>query len=245
MVEEFNENNNSLLGGFDVVAPSLLVGMDPISPPILIPAGGGSFDFTVSVENVSPVMQIFDFWIMADLPNGTPYGPILLRENLSLIPGANISRTMTQQIPAGAPPGDYYYYGIAGDYPDIVMASEGFPFTKEAGVDLGSSYNDWGIYGWEEVTLTQTQNVEQFSIDIRPNPFNPVTQLEFNLPHGSIAEISVYDIHGRQVAVLNEGYLMNGSHTLQWNASDQASGVYLLNFRSAEINATKKLLLLK
>lgn len=245
MVEEFNENNNTLLGGFDVVVPTLLVTMEPQNPPIVIPASGGMFNFTAGVENVSPVIQTFDFWIMTDLPNGMPFGPILLRENISLAAAGSVSRLISQQVPAGAPSGTYYYYGIAGDYPNDIVATEGFNFTKESGSDYGGVYNDWNINGWEETVASGQQIQEDVSIDIRPNPFNPITQVEFTLPQSSVVEIRIYDIHGRQIAVLHDGFLANGFHAITWNGANQASGVYLLNLRTPEGSVTEKLLLLK
>lgn len=223
--------------------PPIEVTMEPQNPPITIPPNGGSFVFNAGLTNLSAATILTDFWIMVNLPNGTPYGPTLLRQDLTLPPGANIFRTLTQQIPAGAPAGNYYYYGIAGIYPDSVTTSDGFNFTKLAGTDGGMSLDDWLIFGWED----QNWEVpEEFSFQGGyPNPFNPVTQIQFNLPNTALVQLKIYDLLGRQVAVLLDRPMNAGYHTVTWDAGNFASGVYFLRFQSGSFTASKKLLLLK
>ncbi len=62
--------------------------------------------------------------------------------------------------------------------------------------------------------------------DNYPNPFNPTTQFRFTLPVESIASLIIYDVLGRQVAVLAGGVLAAGSYSEKWNASYLASGLY-------------------
>lgn len=219
------------------------VTMTPYNPPIVIPAGGGTFEFNAGITNLSAGTLQTDFWIMVDLPNGNPYGPILLREDLSLPAGANITRDLTQQVPSSAPSGTYYYYGIAGIHPDSITASEGFNFTKETGANLSGSYDDWAIFGWDDPNW---EIPEQFSFKgCHPNPFNPLTKVQFDLPQISTVTIRIFDLLGREVAVLHDGMMQPGSHEIYWDASSTASGVYFLHFRSGSFVATEKLLLLK
>lgn len=65
-----------------------------------------------------------------------------------------------------------------------------------------------------------------------PNPFNPSTTVSWELPTGSLVNAVVYDILGRQVAVLVDGWQSAGIHLVQWDASGLASGVYLLSVRA-------------
>lgn len=221
----------------------LEVTMTPYNPPIVIPAGGGTFELTAGITNLSASTLLTDFWIMVDLPNGTPYGPILLREDLPLPAGVNITRDLIQQVPSAAPTGIYYYYGIAGVYPDSITASEGFNFTKEAGTNMGGNYDDWEIFGWDDPVW---EIPEQFSFKgCYPNPFNPLTKVQFDLPQFSPVEIRIFDLLGREVAVLHDGMMPAGSHEIFWDASMTASGVYFLHFRSGNFVTAEKLLLLK
>jgi hypothetical protein len=105
--------------------------MTPINPPIIIPPTGGSFQYTITVSNNGTGSVYFDCWIMLTLPGGTNYGPLVLRSNLYLTAGASISRTLTQTVPANAPPGEYYFQGLIGDYPPYILEQDGFNFTKQ------------------------------------------------------------------------------------------------------------------
>ncbi len=63
-----------------------------------------------------------------------------------------------------------------------------------------------------------------------PNPFNPSTTFTFKLPHNALASLKVYDILGRQMAVLAEGGHSAGPHTVVWNALGLSSGIYFARF---------------
>jgi len=78
-----------------------------------------------------------------------------------------------------------------------------------------------------------------------PNPFNPSTNVSFRLPERSYLEIEVFTILGQRVATLASQEFEAGSHTLQWNASRYASGVYLLRLKSEAHVQTIKMTLIK
>ena len=78
-----------------------------------------------------------------------------------------------------------------------------------------------------------------------PNPFNPSTNLRFSLSIAAHIKLSIYDLTGKQIAVLISGYLPAGNHQLAWNAENQASGVYLLRLESDSETQIKRLTLLK
>ena len=78
-----------------------------------------------------------------------------------------------------------------------------------------------------------------------PNPFNPVTNIIFELPKDSNVLLEIFNIKGQKViSLVNETYEA-GSHTVIWNTSDQSSGVYLMRFDSNDGLEMKKLILLK
>jgi hypothetical protein len=59
-----------------------------------------------------------------------------------------------------------------------------------------------------------------------PNPFNPTTTIEYQLPTRSIVLLTVYDLLGRKIADLASGVQTPGSHSVRWDASSMASGMY-------------------
>ena len=78
-----------------------------------------------------------------------------------------------------------------------------------------------------------------------PNPFNPSTNIKFTLPVQSSVTLEIYDILGRRVTTLVSEELSAGEHIYEWNASRQASGVYLYRLVTSEGNYFKKMTLLK
>jgi hypothetical protein len=78
-----------------------------------------------------------------------------------------------------------------------------------------------------------------------PNPFNPVTNLRFQLPETAPASLRVYDLMGREVAVLASGILAGGEHHLSFDATGLASGVYIARLQSGTYSAATRLLLVK
>lgn len=80
---------------------------------------------------------------------------------------------------------------------------------------------------------------------VYPNPFNPTTNIRFNLPVSEQVNLAVYNNLGQVVATISNGYLNAGEHRVVWNATDFASGVYYLMLRASEGEKVQKLLLIK
>ncbi len=83
-----------------------------------------------------------------------------------------------------------------------------------------------------------------------PNPFNPVTNISFNLPSATQTDLSIYNIKGQLIKTLQHGVLPQGTHNITWdgkNADKQpcASGVYFYKLKTGNKTITRKMLLLK
>ncbi len=104
--------------------------LTPGVPSITIPAAGGSFDFTFTVNNPPSNSFNFDAWTEVALPTGRLITPILLRSSLTIAAGITASRQITQTVPGNAPAGNYIYIGNVGVYPDSVADSDEFGFVK-------------------------------------------------------------------------------------------------------------------
>jgi unsaturated rhamnogalacturonyl hydrolase len=78
-----------------------------------------------------------------------------------------------------------------------------------------------------------------------PNPFNPSTTVEFELPAAGPVKLSVYDLAGQEVAMLIDGRMSSGRHSITFNGRPFASGVYYYRLLSAEGVITRKFTLLK
>ncbi len=78
-----------------------------------------------------------------------------------------------------------------------------------------------------------------------PNPFNPTTRFVVENSEIAWARFSVYDVLGHEVAVLFNGTLTPGTHDISWDASGQASGIYLYVLRSGSHTQTGKMVLMR
>jgi hypothetical protein len=78
-----------------------------------------------------------------------------------------------------------------------------------------------------------------------PNPFNPSTIIEYSIPKSQRVKITVYDLAGKEVAVLENAERTAGSHRIQFDAKLLASGVYYYRMMTDNYSETKKLIILK
>ncbi len=84
-----------------------------------------------------------------------------------------------------------------------------------------------------------------------PNPFNPVTNIRYDVPvETSAAELSIYDVQGRRVLMLREGRMRPGRYTEPWDGRNTegrfvGSGVYFVRLKAGTFDETRKMVLLK
>ena len=78
-----------------------------------------------------------------------------------------------------------------------------------------------------------------------PNPFNPTTEIRYDVAQISYVQIAVYDITGRHVRTLVNEQSTPGQHTVAFDASDQASGLYIYKMTADQFAQTQNMILLK
>jgi hypothetical protein len=78
-----------------------------------------------------------------------------------------------------------------------------------------------------------------------PNPFNPTTRIEFTLPVATAVRIEVFSILGQSVAILVDEAKTAGVHSVEFDASRLASGVYLVRLTTPELTKVRMMNLLK
>lgn len=126
----------------------------------------------------------------------------------------------------------------------------------DAGVDLGFPYKgkapDLGAFESDFVTsVAETTLPDNFKLfQNYPNPFpqsgsafadNPATTIVYEIPVRAHVEIKVFDVLGREVVELVNGYRDAGSHSITWDARSFASGVYYYRLRAGDFIAVRKL----
>jgi hypothetical protein len=78
-----------------------------------------------------------------------------------------------------------------------------------------------------------------------PNPFNPSTTIEYQLPTKGYVTLKIYSVLGQEIATLAEDLADAGYKSVEWNASNVASGVYFYRLEAGSFTSVKKLLLLR
>jgi len=155
-------------------------------------------------------------------------------------------------------------YGYLNDFPDTVWwdvrsLARGFgliyaQLEPMGPVGLAGAIIDSVRYGLivnvpEPIELPRSYILRQNF----PNPFNPTTTVEFELPEAAIVSIRVYDVLGQQVATLTEGRRSAGIHRLVWDArqtagglaSELPSGVYFIRLNTPLGTQVKKAILMR
>jgi hypothetical protein len=82
-------------------------------------------------------------------------------------------------------------------------------------------------------------------IRIIPNPFNPVTKINYALPTAAMVDLKVYNVLGQLITTLVNEEKPAGVYEVDFNAADLPSGVYMYRITAGDYVQTKKMLLLK
>jgi len=82
-------------------------------------------------------------------------------------------------------------------------------------------------------------------LSVSPNPFNSTTFVNFNVQQPSSVSIRAYDLSGRVIATLFDGFVKAGKHSTKWNAADVAAGIYLIKMDASDLNEVQKVILVK
>jgi photosystem II stability/assembly factor-like uncharacterized protein len=98
-------------------------------------------------------------------------------------------------------------------------------------------------------TVTNTDDTEgRYSYQLyqnHPNPFNPTTLITYQIPAPAMVRLAVYDMLGREVALLVNGRKEPGSHSVEFNATGMASGIYLYRMHTGDFVRSKRLVFVK
>jgi subtilisin-like proprotein convertase family protein len=119
-------------------------------------------------------------------------------------------------------------------------------FVDVAAGDVGY-VSGWGIapqYPTGTVINTQTPYTYELAQNY-PNPFNPSTSIKYSVALDNITKLVVYDITGREVSTLINGFKKAGNYEITFDASKLASGVYFYKLESGSYTETKKMMLIK
>ncbi len=97
-----------------------------------------------------------------------------------------------------------------------------------------------GIEQDKNITLTKFGICQNY-----PNPFNPSTNIKFDIPKELNVKITVYNILGKEVAIILNKELRTGSYEVNFDANNLASGIYFYRIQAGDFISVKKMILIK
>jgi len=223
--------------------------------PLIIPPGGGSFEYDISLVSNLLSFTYVDIWTGVLLPNGNMYGPIWFLNNIPITPNTVIDVTdLGQAVPAFAPMGLYTFWLKAGIYLGITFGMDSFIFQViptaaiegDGAVEWTGSGQDRLLASTEKSSDVEQPPAEASLTSVYPNPFNPITTISVSLPEISELSVRVYNVTGQQVAELANGRISAGQHSFTFDGSNLASGLYFVRATvPGKLNAVQKIVLTK
>jgi Secretion system C-terminal sorting domain len=115
--------------------------------------------------------------------------------------------------------------------------------------DINAAINDGFPYIYDiEFQVTNDEYLIENGkgkIENYPNPFNPVTNICFEIGEDSDVLVNIYNLKGQKVAILADSYYEAGRHSLIWDAENYGSGIYFISIKSSSLSEVKKITLIK
>lgn len=135
------------------------------------------------------------------------------------------------------------------EYQDTTVPRTGIVYYRLKQVDVIGSfeYSDTVTVNFlSSITLENPEAPQEFSISNNfPNPFNPSTKINFQIPIQQSLKISLYDINGKLVKEIAAQEFLPGSYQLFLDFTSYSSGIYFVRFETQKNVVTKKITFIK
>ncbi|MBL0062017.1 MAG: T9SS type A sorting domain-containing protein [bacterium] len=135
-------------------------------------------------------------------------------------------------------------YGFCG----ILLSDGGYAFAG-GGLRISNGRQDMLVTKIGAIPLPVTQSVtplpSEFALSNFPNPFNPVTTIQFSMPQAGHATLTLFDVNGRQIETLLNDNLTSGEYHVSFDGANLPSGTYFARVQANTSAATHKIVLLK
>ena len=119
-------------------------------------------------------------------------------------------------------------------------------------VEGTTSYESWiGTIGELLPKINTPSNsvagseIKEYSVTCYPNPFNPSTTLNYQLPVDGMVSLKIYNELGQEIKTLIDEFKSKGNYNINFNASNLSSGIYFYKLQSGDFVSIKKMVLMK
>jgi hypothetical protein len=237
-----------------------------------------AFKYSGTYERVDTLIGGTGYWLKFSAPQTVLIdGDPVLIDSISVIPGWNLIGSISEPVSASTitsdPPGmiTSNFFGYNGSYfsTDTIYPGNGYWIKMQdtgklvlSNITFLANATTSRIHivpiselpplpPGENGEMTDLPNI--YSLDqAYPNPFNPNTTIRYQLPENSNVSLKVYNTLGQHVVTLNDKVESAGFKSVEWNASNVASGVYFYRLEATSVSdpgktfrQVKKLLLVR
>jgi len=203
------------LGGGGTCEQSLAATLDNTTP-----APGETVTFAVTVTNNAASPAPLDLWLDAT-------GPVdrrILLGSGTLPAGATVTRSVRLRIPGAAPSGTYALDLNIGTFPDDVCDTVAFTLDVSAPAVPGGGTEFAALDDFFAASASASAGA---SVGVSPNPFARQATISYEVAASAPVRLAVYDVLGREVAVLVDARQEAGTHGAVFEAAGLAAGTYV------------------
>ena len=187
----------------------------------------------------------FGFWVYSDLSNNYVGGLFTVngtQKEATVLDSLNWTGWKFIKIP---------FRKIIGQQPNGEILFDGL-YIKQSSIGTDSNQVSFAGVQYIDTLSTAVKNGNGNSISDKfelaqnyPNPFNPSTQIKFSIPKSGFVKIEVYNLLGQEVSNLVNREMEAGDHSINFDAQNLSSGVYIYTITVNNLISSKKMILLK
>lgn len=206
----------------------------------LLTGGGYQYLGTATFNVILDPSRKYSFWGYVKTSGGAGSQPI---------PGVTINGTPNNVITASD--GRYVDQVLYGWSGRLTPQKNGYSFSpafKDHSVPVTSGMEGPFFTGYIVSDVNEPiidDNIDYYISNNYPNPFNPTTKIRYYISEPRFVTIKIYDVKGKEIAILVNQEKTAGSYEVDFDASGRSSGIYLCQLLLGNIIETKKMTLIK
>ena len=176
-------------------------------------------------------------------------GVLSVADTTTQVINGEITHTAPKQFQRDTVRWDFFYHSPSTPASDTLYTAGNS--CNGNGTSDGDSWNfgaNFPVVVYSDTTtgVREQTLIPQFALlQNFPNPFNPRTTIGLNISHATRGTLTIFDMTGRKIADLFDGLLIPGYHQFEWNAANEASGIYYYAFRTSRRVEFRKMLLIR